>query len=87
LRATVKGATWGNYGNGLGVKLYVKYGSNYTWKDSGWQTIRPGEVRELTLNLSGVNTSDIREYGVQFIGTEGSSGRTSVYVDNVYLWN
>ncbi|PRX41768.1 GH35 family endo-1,4-beta-xylanase [Planifilum fimeticola] len=87
LRATVKGATWGNYGNGLGVKLYVKYGSNYTWKDSGWQTIRPGEQRELTLNLSGVNTSDIREYGVQFIGTEGSSGQTSVYVDNVYLWD
>lgn len=85
LKATVKGASWGNYGSGLGVKLYVKHGSGWTWTDSGWRTISAGQQIDLTLDLSGVNKADIREYGVQFIGTAGSSGTTSVYVDNVYL--
>ncbi len=85
LKATVKAANWGNFGTGLGVKLYVKHGNNWAWTDSGWKTIGPGEQIELTLDLSGVNKSDIREYGIQFIDTYGSSGQTSVYVDNVYL--
>ncbi len=87
LRATVKGAAWGNYGNGLGVKLFVKHGENYDWKASDWQTIRAGEEMNLSLNLSGVHKSDIREYGVQFIDGSNSSGVTAVYVDNVYLSN
>lgn len=87
LKATVKGAVWGNYGNGLGVKLFVKHGPNYNWKASEWQTISAGEEINLTLDLSGVNKSDIREYGIQFIDGANSSGVTSVYVDNVYLWN
>ncbi|GIP08393.1 hypothetical protein J1TS5_05630 [Paenibacillus macerans] len=87
LRATVKGASWGNYGSGLGVKLYVKHGDNYTWKDSGWRTISAGGTLDLNLDLSGVDKSNIKEYGVQFIDADNSSGQTSVYVDNVYLWN
>ncbi|MBA4493514.1 hypothetical protein H1191_04245 [Paenactinomyces guangxiensis] len=87
LKATVKGATWGNYGTGLGVKVFVKYGNNYTWKDSGWTTISSGGTTELTLDLSGVDLANIKEYGVQFIGASNSSGQTSVYVDNVYLSN
>lgn len=85
LKATVKGANWGNYGAGLGVKLYVKHGSSYTWKDSGWQTIAQNGMINLTLDLTGVNKSDIREYGIQFIDATGSEGTTAVYVDNVYL--
>lgn len=87
LRATVKGANSGNYGSGLGVKLYVKYGNNYAWADSGWKTISAGGQTDLTLNLSGVDKANIKEYGVQFIGASNASGQTSVYVDNVYLWN
>ncbi|MGG4553997.1 hypothetical protein [Paenibacillus humicus] len=87
LRATVKGANSGNYGSGLGVKLYVKYGNNYAWADSGWKTISAGGQTDLSLNLSGVDKANIKEYGVQFIGASNASGQTSVYVDNVYLWN
>ncbi|GBF76989.1 putative 1,4-beta-xylanase [Paenibacillus sp. 598K] len=85
LKATVKGANWGNYGNGLGVKLYVKHGSSYAWKDSGWATIGQNGTINLTLDLTGVDKANIREYGIQFIGANGSSGTTAVYVDNVYL--
>ncbi|MFC4306823.1 hypothetical protein [Cohnella boryungensis] len=87
LKATVKGAGWGNYGSGLGVKLYVKHGNSYTWKDSGWLTISAGGVANLTLDLTGVDKANIKEYGVQMIDASNSSGQTSVYVDNVYLWN
>lgn len=87
LRATVHGANWGNYGSGLGVKLYVKHGNNWSWEATDWQTINAGGTIDLTLDLSGVDRSNIREYGVQFISTNGSSGNTSVYVDNVYLWD
>ncbi len=87
LRATVKGASWGNYGSGLGVKLYVKHGSSYAWKDSGWATISAGGQINLTLDLAGVDVANIREYGVQFIGASNSSGTTAVYVDNVTLGN
>ncbi|WP_338556851.1 hypothetical protein [Paenibacillus sp. KS-LC4] len=87
LRATVKGASWGNYGSGLGVKLYVKHGSSYTWKDSGSATITAGGLVNLTLDLSGVNLADIREYGIQFYGGSNASGTTAVYVDNVVLGN
>ncbi|MOA44534.1 Mannan endo-1,4-beta-mannosidase A and B precursor [compost metagenome] len=87
LKATVKGASWGNYGTGLGVKLYVKHGSSYIWKDSGWATISAGGTINLTLDLSGVDKANIKEYGIQLIGASNSSGTTAVYVDNVYLWN
>ncbi|WP_342039394.1 hypothetical protein [Gracilibacillus kekensis] len=87
LRATVRAASWGNFGSGLGVKLFVKHGNNYEWKASDWQTINAGDQIDLSLDLSGVNKSDIREYGVQFIDGNNSSGVTAVYVDNVYLWD
>lgn len=87
LRATVKGANWGSYGSGLGVKLFVKHGSSYAWKDSGWVTISAGGQANLTLDLAGVNLADIKEYGIQFIGASNASGTTAVYVDNVVLGN
>lgn len=87
LRATVHGSTWGGYGSGLGVKLYVKYGSNYAWKDSGWATIGANGTINLTLDLTGIDKTNIKEYGIQFIDASNSSGTASVYVDNVYLWN
>lgn len=87
IHATVKGASWGSYGDGLGVKLYVKYGDSWTWKDSGWQTISAGESKDLSLDLSGVEKSKIKEVGVQFIGAYNSSGQTAVYVDHVYVQN
>ena len=87
LKATVKGADWGNYGTGLAVKLYVKYGNNWEWKDSGWQTIGRNGTRQLTLDLSGIDKSNIREYGIQFIGGSGASGITAVYVDDIFLVN
>ncbi|MEK3872374.1 MULTISPECIES: hypothetical protein [unclassified Paenibacillus] len=65
----------------------MKHGDNYTWKDSGWRTISAGGTLDLNLDLSGVDKSNIKEYGVQFIDADNSSGQTSVYVDNVYLWN
>ena len=87
LHATVKGANWGNYGDGIGVKLYVKYGDSWTWKASDWQTIGASESINLSLDLSGVDTSNIKEIGVQFIGGNHSSGNTAVYVDNIYSQN
>lgn len=84
LNATVRGANWGNYGSGVDVTLYVKYGDNWIWKDSGIQTIRAGESIDLSLDLSNVDRSNIREVGIQFIGGNHSSGQTAFYVDHVY---
>ncbi|MNJ56251.1 hypothetical protein D3C77_517870 [compost metagenome] len=67
--------------------MYVKYGDSYTWVDSGWKTISAGGQTDLILNLSGVDKANIKEYGVQFVDASNSSGQTSIYVDNVYLWN
>ncbi|WP_338115787.1 hypothetical protein [Paenibacillus monticola] len=87
LKATVHGSEWGGYGTGLGVKLYVKHGSAYTFTDSGWATIGKSGTIDLTLDLTAVNTADIKEYGIQFVDASNSSGNASVYVDNVYLSN
>lgn len=85
LHASVKGASWGNYGNGLGVKLYVKYGEAWTWKASNSQFINAGETTHLTLDISDVAKTNIKEIGIQFIGSSNASGQTAVYLDNVYL--
>ncbi|GLC89577.1 glycoside hydrolase family 5 protein [Lysinibacillus piscis] len=83
LKATVKHAGWGNIGDGISAKLYVKAGSNWVWFDGGSQKINSSGTI-LTLNFSSIpNVSDIKEIGIQFVGSSNSSGQTAVYVDNV----
>lgn len=83
LSATVRHANWGNVGNGMQAKIYVKTGSNWTWYDGGSFNIGPNAT-DISINLSSVpNLSQVREIGVEFIAAGNSSGNTSIYVDNV----
>jgi GH35 family endo-1,4-beta-xylanase len=84
IHATVRGANSGDYGEGLGARLFVKYGDARTRKYSDKVIFGPGESAELTLDISEIDRSDIREYGVRFSDGANSSGTTSVNVDNVY---
>ncbi|WP_443128003.1 glycoside hydrolase family 5 protein [Gracilibacillus sp. D59] len=86
LKATVKHADWGNIGDGINAKLYVKSGAGWTWSDNGNVAINSSNGTTLALDLSTVpNPNNIREIGVQFIGSSNSSGQTAVYVDNVTI--
>lgn len=86
LRARVKHASWGNPGSGITARLFVKTGSAWTWFSSPFQTIGSSSATTLTFNLSGVsNLADVREMGVQFSSPVGSSGQSSIYVDQVTL--
>ncbi|GEM48483.1 cellulase family glycosylhydrolase [Deinococcus cellulosilyticus] len=86
LRARVKHASWGNPGSGITARLFVKTGSSWTWFSSPFQTIGSSSATTLTFNLSGVSSlADVREMGVQFSSPVGSSGQSSIYVDQVTL--
>ncbi|QUL52210.1 glycoside hydrolase family 5 protein [Paenibacillus tritici] len=83
LKATIKHAPWGNIGNGISAKLYVKTGSGWTWHDGGITAIH-STGSTLTLSLSNIpNLSDVREVGVEFGASSNSSGQSAVYVDSV----
>ncbi|MCV9888681.1 glycoside hydrolase family 5 protein [Metabacillus halosaccharovorans] len=85
LKATVKHANWGNVGNGLFAKLYVKTGTGWNWYDGGSVKINSSNTI-LSLDLSSIsNLGDIKEIGVQFTGSSNSSGQTAVYVDHVTI--
>lgn len=84
LKATVKHASWGNIGSGIQATLYVKTGSGWTWYESGNTQINSAGGTTLTLSLSGVqNLSAVRELGVEFRASSGSSGQSAIYVDNI----
>jgi mannan endo-1,4-beta-mannosidase len=86
LKATVKHASWGNIGNGIYAKLYVKTGSGWTWYDSGETLINSSSGTTLTLSLSGIsNLSAVKEIGVEFHTSSNSSGQSAIYVDSVSL--
>ena len=53
------------------------------WYDGGTVTVSSSGT-DLSLNLGGTGgRDDVREIGVQFLPASGSSGGSSVYVDNV----
>jgi mannan endo-1,4-beta-mannosidase len=86
LKATVKHADWGNLGNGINAQLYVKTGSDWKWFDGESVEINSSNGTILTLDLSSISDlNDIKEIGVQFMGSSKSSGQTAVYVDNVTI--
>lgn len=85
LKATVKHATWGSFGNGISAKMYVKTGSGWTWYDGGITQIN-STGSTLTLSLSNIsNLSNVKEIGVEFRASSNSSGQSAIYVDNVTL--
>ncbi|WP_245237477.1 glycoside hydrolase family 5 protein [Paenibacillus ihuae] len=84
LKATVKHAAWGSFGNGITAVLYVKTGSGWTWYDSGSKLINSGSGTTLTLSLSSIpNLNDVKEIGVEFRASSGSSGQSAIYVDSI----
>ncbi|UOQ48919.1 glycoside hydrolase family 5 protein [Gracilibacillus caseinilyticus] len=86
LKATVKHANWGNIGDGLRAKLYVKSGPDWKWSDNGSVLINSSNSKTLSLDLSNVpNLNNIKEIGVQFISSGNSSVQTAVYVDKVTI--
>ncbi|WP_368042577.1 hypothetical protein [Ectobacillus sp. JY-23] len=83
LRARVKHASWGNVGNGMTAKLYIKTGSTWTWYDGGSVGINAITPTTLALNLNGVtNIHDIREIGIEFYTFQGSAD-SAVFVDYI----
>ncbi|WP_331460509.1 glycoside hydrolase family 5 protein [Gracilibacillus suaedae] len=86
LKATVKHANWGNVGDGINAKLFMKSGSDWTWVDDGSVKINSSNGTTLTLDLSTVpDLNNIKEIGVHFTASYNSSGQTAVYVDNVTI--
>ncbi|WP_064468733.1 glycoside hydrolase family 5 protein [Lederbergia galactosidilytica] len=86
LTATVKHADWGNFGDEINAKLYVKTGSDWQWFDGGIEKINSSIGTIITLDLSSLsNPSDIKEVGVQFTGSSNSYGLTALFVDNVTI--
>ncbi|WP_239004577.1 glycoside hydrolase family 5 protein [Paenibacillus tepidiphilus] len=84
LKAAVKHASWGSFGSGLSAKLYVKTGSGWTWYDSGATPIGASGGTTLTLSLGAIQSlSDVKEIGVEFRGSAGSSGQSAIYVDSI----
>lgn len=84
LKATVKHASWGNAGNGIHAKLYVKTGSGWAWYDGGSTLINSNGGTTLTLSLSGIpNLSAVKEIGVEFRASSNSSGQSAIYVDSI----
>ncbi|RVT60839.1 glycoside hydrolase family 5 protein (plasmid) [Niallia taxi] len=84
LKATVKHANWGNVGNGISAKLYVKTGGDWKWFDSGLTKISSSSDTTLTIDLTNISSvSEIKEVGIQFTSSSNSSGQTSLYLDNV----
>lgn len=91
--AKIKLAHWGNVGQGLEVKLYIKTGSNYQWFDGGITTFNnfPQHVsntqqQTLSLDLSNVtNRDDIREIGIEVTTPQNSSGQSAIYIDSVIV--
>jgi len=83
LSVDIKVANWGNVGNGLIAKLYIKSGSSWTWYDGGAVTLNSGQQTSLSLNLNSVtNLGQVKEIGV-YLYLPSGSGQTAVYVDNV----
>jgi mannan endo-1,4-beta-mannosidase len=86
IKARVAHAAWGTIGSGITAKLYVKYGSSYTWVDGGAVTINSSSATTLTLPLSSIpSLTDVREIGVEFTGASNGSGQTALYVDQITL--
>ncbi|MDA1476753.1 glycoside hydrolase family 5 protein [Bacillus changyiensis] len=86
LKATVKHANWGNIGNGINAKLYIKTGSNWKWFDGERVKMNAANGTTVSLNLSSIsNLHDVKEIGVQFISASNSSGQSAIYVDHIAI--
>ncbi|UTR16031.1 glycoside hydrolase family 5 protein [Salipaludibacillus sp. LMS25] len=87
LNATVRHANWGNPGNGMNARLYVKTGSDYTWYSGAFTRVNSSHSgTTLSFDLNNIeNIHNVREIGVQFSAADNSSGQTAVYVDDVIL--
>jgi beta-mannanase len=87
LEVTVRTATWGNQGNGMSAKLFVKTGNSWQWFDSGSVSVGSSTTGTiLTLQLNAVaNLGSIKAIGVQFTAGSGASGSSAVYIDRVRL--
>lgn len=86
LKATVRHAAWGSMGSGMKARLYIKTGSAWTWKDSGWIAINSVSDTVLTVSLTGVNTlADVREIGVEYLCASNASGSSALYMDYVRM--
>ncbi|MER2491791.1 glycosyl hydrolase [Catenovulum sediminis] len=84
LKAIVKHASWGDPGSGVTAKLYVKIGSNWQWFEGQATSINGSNGTELLMDLSSIgNLNQIKEVGVQFTSPVGSSGSSSLFIDNV----
>ncbi|HDR6246492.1 TPA: glycoside hydrolase family 5 protein [Bacillus cereus] len=86
LKADVKHSSWGNIGDGIDGKLYVKTGSDWKWFSGENVKINSSNGTTLTLDLLSIsNIDNIKEIGVQFTGSPNSSGQTALYVDNIVI--
>lgn len=86
LSAKVKVAHWGNFGDGLAIKFYVKTGNNYQWFDGGITNFFNNQQHTLSIDLNNVtNKNDIREIGIEITTPARSSGQTAIYIDSVIV--
>lgn len=83
--AFVNIASWGDQGNGMQAKLYIKTGSGWTWYDGGSIVVTSNNSgTKLSLSLCSIpNLNDVKEIGIEFMAGANSSGQSSIYVDDV----
>jgi peptidoglycan/xylan/chitin deacetylase (PgdA/CDA1 family) len=85
IKANVKAGDKGEFGEGLEAKIFVRHGSRYTTTYGTAKKLKAGDEAVLELDLANVDTTNVREFGVQFVDAEDGSGITTVYLDDFQL--
>lgn len=93
ISAIVTRSWWGDFGDGLFARLYVKTGPNWEWHEGVTVPVAPSFSQfyyahntVLDLKLAGLpQLNDVREVGVQFFSGAAAQGKAAVYVGHMTL--
>jgi outer membrane protein assembly factor BamB len=93
ISAVVTRSWWGDFGEGLFARLYVKTGPNWEWHEGVTVPVAPSFSQfyyahntVLDLNLAGIpQLNDVREIGVQFLSGASAQGKAAIYIGHMTL--
>jgi outer membrane protein assembly factor BamB len=93
ISAIVTRSWWGDFGDGLFARLYVKTGPNWEWHEGVTVPVAPSFSQfyyahntVVDFNLTGIpQLNDVRELGVQFFSGAAAQGKAAIYVGHMTL--
>lgn len=91
ISAVVTRSWWGDFGEGLFARLYVKTGPNWEWHEGVTVPVAPSFSQfyyahntVLDLNLAGIpQLNDVREIGVQFFSGALAQDKAAIYIGHM----